>query len=148
MYITLLQITQMLVGMWITIKAVLYQMDGQECHVNKTNSVLGLLMYASYFILFSKLFVDHYLLGQKAKPAAMKKEKSIVRAVSSKVLQAIESDDDSNQAKESSEDAARARKRAVCSKVVDEVLTRQGLQEDDDSSGQDQAKESDAKKEQ
>merc|ERR1712203_935048 len=56
-YITLLQLVQMLVGMFVTAKAVLYQAAGDDCHVNKTNSVLGLSMYASYFVLFFKLFV-------------------------------------------------------------------------------------------
>mmetsp|Transcript_78063 Transcript_78063/g.253289 ORF Transcript_78063/g.253289 Transcript_78063/m.253289 type:complete len:223 (-) Transcript_78063:313-981(-) len=61
-HITLLQLVQMLVGMFVTMKAVLYQAAGEECHVNKTNSVLGLAMYSSYFILFFKLFVDKYYL--------------------------------------------------------------------------------------
>merc|ERR1712187_964685 len=60
-FITLAQLAQMLVGMFVTIKAVLYQDVGVECHVNKTNSVLGLTMYASYFLLFFKLFVENYV---------------------------------------------------------------------------------------
>jgi hypothetical protein len=65
MLITLAQLLQMVVGMYVTVKAVLYQANGHECHVNKTNSALGLLMYFSYFVLFSKLFVDNYLLKKK-----------------------------------------------------------------------------------
>jgi len=65
MFITLAQLLQMVVGMYVTVKAVLYQANGHECHVNKTNSVLGLLMYFSYFVLFLKLFVDNYLLKKK-----------------------------------------------------------------------------------
>ena len=34
---------------------------GIECHVNKTNSVLGLTMYFSYFVLFFKLFIENYV---------------------------------------------------------------------------------------
>jgi len=64
-FITLAQLLQMVVGMYVTVKAVLYQVNGNVCHVNKTNSVLGLLMYFSYFVLFSKLFVDNYLLKKK-----------------------------------------------------------------------------------
>merc|ERR1719454_2129927 len=64
-FITLAQLLQMVVGMYVTVKAVLYQAEGNECHVNKTNSVLGLLMYFSYFVLFSKLFIDNYLLKKK-----------------------------------------------------------------------------------
>lgn len=62
-YITIFQLVQMLVGMFVTIKAVIYQASGEECHVNKTNSILGLAMYASYFVLFAKLFVDNYCLS-------------------------------------------------------------------------------------
>merc|ERR1712174_192871 len=64
-YITLLQLVQMLVGMFVTVKAVLYQAAGDECHVNKMNSALGLSMYASYFVLFFNLFVDNYYLKPK-----------------------------------------------------------------------------------
>merc|ERR1711933_380928 len=87
-YITLLQLVQMLVGMFVTVKAVLYQAAGDECHVNKTNSVLGLSMYASYFVLFFKLFVDNYYL----KPKALKKRASlrvVARNVSRKMTQHV-----------------------------------------------------------
>jgi len=87
-YITLLQLVQMLVGMFVTIKAVLHQAAGDECHVNKTNSVLGLGMYASYFLLFFKLFVDNYYL----KPKSLKKRTSlreVARSVSRKMTQHV-----------------------------------------------------------
>merc|ERR1712039_1165929 len=97
-YITLLQLVQMLVGMFITIKAVLYQAEGEECHVNKTNSFLGLSMYASYFLLFFKLFVDNYYL----KPKAITKQKSlrdVARTVSRKMTQTVDSEVDGEQKK-------------------------------------------------
>merc|ERR1712176_1513133 len=87
-YITLLQLVQMLVGMFVTVKAVLYQAVGDECHVNRTNSVLGLGMYLSYFVLFFKLFVDNYYL----KPKTLKKRPSIrevARSVSRKMTQHV-----------------------------------------------------------
>merc|ERR1711933_226436 len=87
-YITLLQLVQMLVGMFVTVKAVLYQAAGDECHVNKTNSVLGLGMYASCFVLFFKLFVDNYYL----KPKTLKKRASlreVARSVSRKMTQHV-----------------------------------------------------------
>merc|ERR1711948_27370 len=93
-YITLLQLVQMLVGMFVTVKAVLYQAAGEECHVNKTNSVLGLSMYASYFVLFFKLFVDNYYL----KPKGVQKKKSfreVARSVSRKVTQNVLAETDS-----------------------------------------------------
>jgi hypothetical protein len=69
-FITLAQLAQMLVGMFVTIKAVMYQDEGLECHVNKTNSILGLTMYFSYFVLFFKLFIENYVTQtRKQKPA-------------------------------------------------------------------------------
>merc|ERR1711972_412806 len=97
-YITLLQLVQMLLGMFVTIKAVLYQAEGQECHVNKTNSFLGLSMYASYFLLFFKLFVDNYYL----KPRAIAKKKSlreVARTMSRKMTQTVEDDAECEQKK-------------------------------------------------
>merc|ERR1711972_866259 len=97
-YITLLQLVQMLVGMFVTIKAVLYQAEGQECHVNKTDSFLGLSMYASYFLLFFKLFVDNYYL----KPKAVTKTRSlreVARSLSRKMTQTVEDDADCEQKK-------------------------------------------------
>merc|ERR1711897_58908 len=101
-YITLLQLVQMLVGMFVTVKAVLYQASGDECHVNKTNSVLGLSMYASYFVLFFKLFVDNYYL----KPKGVQKKKSlreVARSVSRKVTQNVLAETDP----QAEEDAAK-----------------------------------------
>jgi len=68
MFVTVMQLAQMVVGMLVTLSAVMHQAAGEECHVNKTNSVLGLTMYASYFVLFSKLFVENYFLKPKAAP--------------------------------------------------------------------------------
>merc|ERR1712190_487139 len=85
-YITLMQLVQMLVGMFVTIKAVMHQAAGEECHVNKTNSVLGLAMYASYFVLFFKLFVDNYYLKPKATALPQKRPtlREVARSVSRK----------------------------------------------------------------
>merc|ERR1712232_124303 len=93
-YITLLQLLQMLVGMFVTVKAVMYQAAGEECHVNKTNSILGLTMYASYFVLFFKLFVDNYYLKPKS-PKKQPSVRDVMRSVSRKITQVI--DDDSNE---------------------------------------------------
>lgn len=60
-FITLAQLAQMLVGMIVTIAAVIYQDSGAECHVNRTNSVLGLAMYFSYFVLFLELYIQNYV---------------------------------------------------------------------------------------
>merc|ERR1712050_605000 len=90
-YITLLQLVQMLVGMFVTMKAVQHQAEGEECHVNKTNSILGLTMYASYFVLFFKLFVDNYCLkprSQKQRPTV----REVARCMSRKITQTVEAE--------------------------------------------------------
>merc|ERR1711972_22290 len=97
-YITLLQLVQMLVGMFVTIKAVLYQAAGEECHVNKTNSFLGLCMYASYFVLFFKLFVDNYYLKSRA-VTKRKSIREVARTLSRKMTQTVEDDVDGEQKK-------------------------------------------------
>ena len=87
-FITLAQLMQMLVGMYVTIKAVLHQTRGDECHVNKTNSVLSLGMYFSYFVLFFKLFADNYCLNRKGAWSLPRKPSvsEIVRKASEKAL--------------------------------------------------------------
>ena len=70
-YITLAQLAQMVVGIGVTLRAMYVQGSGGECHVNKTNSILGLLMYMSYFLLFLKLFFENYV--HKAAVPATKK---------------------------------------------------------------------------
>merc|ERR1712060_613446 len=96
-YITLMQLVQMLVGMFVTIKAVMYQAAGEECHVNKTNSVLGLAMYASYFLLFFKLFVDNYFLKSKRETVVRKKSmKDVARAVSRRMTQTVHDEADAD----------------------------------------------------
>merc|ERR1719229_1649539 len=85
-FITLAQLAQMLVGMFVTIKAVMYQNAGLECHVNKTNSVLGLAMYASYFVLFFKLFIENYV--TQTRKRGLPKQKTlaeVTRSVSRKL---------------------------------------------------------------
>merc|ERR1712061_114308 len=88
-FITLAQLLQMLVGMYVTVKAVFHQARGEECHVNKTNSVLGLGMYFSYFVLFFKLFVDNYCCKSKDSASLPRKPSvalDIVRKASEKAL--------------------------------------------------------------
>lgn len=92
-YITLLQLVQMLVGMFVTIKAVLYQAAGEECHVNKTNSVLGLSMYASYFVLFFKLFIDNYVTPKGDKRARTTSMKNIAKEMSRRMTQTVHDDE-------------------------------------------------------
>merc|ERR1712007_242832 len=89
-FITLAQLMQMLVGMYVTVKAVFHQARGEDCYVNKTNSVLGLGMYFSYFVLFFKLFMDNYCMNDNKKLSALPRKPSVslevVRKASEKAL--------------------------------------------------------------
>eukprot|EP00928_Gymnodinium_smaydae_P080675 TRINITY_DN64326_c0_g1_i1.p1 TRINITY_DN64326_c0_g1~~TRINITY_DN64326_c0_g1_i1.p1 ORF type:complete len:358 (-),score=80.09 TRINITY_DN64326_c0_g1_i1:338-1342(-) len=97
-YITLAQLLQMLVGMFVTIKAVFWQIEGKECNVNKTNSVLGLAMYASYFVLFAILFVDNYITKKRKQKNLPKEEQvsagTMARQVSGEIARKMSHDED------------------------------------------------------
>lgn len=66
MLITTMQLTQMVIGIIVTVSSVVYHYKGYECHVSLVNSAMGLAMYTSYFILFLQLFLDHYVFNKKA----------------------------------------------------------------------------------
>jgi elongation of very long chain fatty acids protein 6 len=62
-YITTLQIMQMIMGMTVTVSAFLYfdpQVPG-SCHQQQANMRMGLIMYSSYFVLFGSLFHKNYI---------------------------------------------------------------------------------------
>jgi hypothetical protein len=44
----LLQISQMVVGIAVTVSSVLYIGNGHTCYVSLVNSAIGLAMYSSY----------------------------------------------------------------------------------------------------
>ena len=64
-FITVMQLTQMVVGIFVTAYAYsekLTEGAGDEpCHVNPSNARLGLMMYLSYFLLFAVLFYNLYI---------------------------------------------------------------------------------------
>ena len=61
MLITLMQLSQMVVGIVVTVSSIVYHAHGATCYVPLANSALGLGMYASYFALFFALFQSLYL---------------------------------------------------------------------------------------
>jgi len=71
--ITFLQIAQMVVGTLVEFYTI-YQLHftNNDCMANSTNARLGTMMYVSYFILFTKLFIDNYI----KKPPTMNREKN------------------------------------------------------------------------
>jgi elongation of very long chain fatty acids protein 6 len=60
-YITTIQIVQMILGISVILYAAYTQIVlGSPCNVDPVNWKLGLAMYASYFVLFSLLFYQKY----------------------------------------------------------------------------------------
>jgi len=61
MYITVSQISQMIVGVIVTILGfVLPPLYGKECHIKRENNMAALIMYGSYLLLFLQFFFERY----------------------------------------------------------------------------------------
>jgi len=63
MLITSTQITQMIVGVFITIFTLYYHRTVDKdlpCKIEKENNVAAFIMYGSYLILFAHFFVKRY----------------------------------------------------------------------------------------
>ena len=73
MIITLLQLTQMIIGCWVNLQAWQYKKNGEECQVTDENLKVSLIMYGTYFLLFAHFFAGSYI--YKAKRAAKHVEK-------------------------------------------------------------------------
>jgi len=73
--ITLLQISQMAIGVTVCISTAYYHRQGLSCDVTDGNWLAGLIMYASYFFLFSSFAVVRYCKGGKKKKVSTMKEK-------------------------------------------------------------------------
>ena len=71
--ITLLQLSQMVVGIVVTVASVTYSRSDATCQGKTTNSTLGLAMYASYFVLFLEFFIRHFVFGKRSSKAGSKK---------------------------------------------------------------------------
>jgi len=70
MFITTLQLLQMVGGIVVTVTSMVQHANGERCFVSLANSFLGLAMYASYFVLFLQLFLSHYVFNKKPHAAA------------------------------------------------------------------------------
>ena len=73
--VTFMQLSQMFIGVGVTIVAFYYYnhpIEGQVCHIRKENNVAAFLMYGSYFYLFAQFFVARYY-RVKVKGEAKKK---------------------------------------------------------------------------
>merc|ERR1719228_1201824 len=60
MAITILQLTQMVVGCFINYTVFQFKQSGKECAVSDSNMLYCSLMYASYFVLFARFFYHAY----------------------------------------------------------------------------------------
>lgn len=71
MTITVLQLTQMIVGCAINIWAHNYMTTtpSHTCHISQINIKLSMAMYFSYFVLFAQFFYKAYLSPKKGKKA-------------------------------------------------------------------------------
>jgi hypothetical protein len=61
MIITLLQLTQMIIGCWINLKAWEFKKNGEICQVTDENLKVSLVMYGTYFLLFAQFFLGSYI---------------------------------------------------------------------------------------
>jgi elongation of very long chain fatty acids protein 6 len=70
MFVTTAQISQMVVGVAVTIIAFYYyKHDKGVCHIHKENNIAAFIMYGSYLFLFAQFFVGRYFkVNAKASP--------------------------------------------------------------------------------
>ena len=76
MMITLLQLTQMIVGCWINVKAWQYKRNGEVCQVSDENLKYSLIMYATYFVLFAQFFLGTYFFKLSSNRSTINDEKN------------------------------------------------------------------------
>ncbi len=70
MFITLMQITQMLVGVGITVAAAVYSRDPEQCGVVQDLVPWCCAMYSTYLYFFVAFFVERFFAGPKEKGKA------------------------------------------------------------------------------
>ena len=58
--ITVLQITQMLIGFYVTVYELAMKLAGTPCKISMGESVFSFLVYFSYFLLFINFFIRTY----------------------------------------------------------------------------------------
>jgi len=73
-FITLGQLSQMVVGIFCCAMVHHYKSNGQVCHVTSENAIAGGLMYFSYFLLFLQFFVERFVFPPAKKTDADKKK--------------------------------------------------------------------------
>ena len=69
MCITLFQLSQMVVGVYIAVYVYKLKQSGVTCGITDSNMRLSFAMYFSYFLLFAKFFYDAYLKPKPKRPS-------------------------------------------------------------------------------
>jgi len=59
-FITIVQTSQMVLGLGIIFSNMYYASTDENCETDASNNLLGLLMYFSYFVLFARIFVNRF----------------------------------------------------------------------------------------
>ncbi|TMW63085.1 hypothetical protein Poli38472_005703 [Pythium oligandrum] len=75
-FVTVAQLSQMVVGVIVCFLNVHYLREGLACDVDKENLKWGIIMYSSYFALFLKFFIQRYFF-KSTKPVSKKKTASL-----------------------------------------------------------------------
>mmetsp|Transcript_15783 Transcript_15783/g.19247 ORF Transcript_15783/g.19247 Transcript_15783/m.19247 type:complete len:292 (+) Transcript_15783:60-935(+) len=71
-FITTAQISQMVVGVLVTIFAFYYYKTESNCMIQKENNIAAFLMYGSYLFLFLQFFIGRYFTVKATKTPAKK----------------------------------------------------------------------------
>jgi len=74
MQITILQLTQMIIGCYINLQAWQYKKDGEMCQVSDENLKYSLIMYATYFLLFAHFFLGTYITKSTSREKKQKQQ--------------------------------------------------------------------------
>ncbi|KAL2089198.1 hypothetical protein ACEWY4_016097 [Coilia grayii] len=80
MFITLTQITQMVMGCVVNYLVYSWMQQGQECPSHMHNIIWSSLMYLSYFVLFCQFFFEAYIGKTKTRQGASGHAKATVPA--------------------------------------------------------------------
>lgn len=70
MVLTGFQLSQMVVGLVVNFHAYATKLNGDACDISYHHLNMGLVMYASYFLLFAKFFFQAYYGRKSAKANA------------------------------------------------------------------------------
>lgn len=70
MFITTLQISQMVTGCLVNYWAYKFLTSGQSCHISMFNIKLATVMYFSYFLLFGRYFYKSYISKSFKRPSS------------------------------------------------------------------------------